>query len=530
MGDLTFTLSTIDLAVIGLYIVLMAVIAIAVAGRNQSAEDYFLAGRRSTWPIIGLSLFASNISGTTLVGLAGEAYSTGISVYNYEWLAAIILAFFAIFIMPFILRARVYTMPEYLERRYDRRMRYYFSILTLFLTIVVDTAATLFAGGLILQMIFPGIPVWTIIAGLALVAGAYTVLGGLSAVMITDAIQAVILIGGSILISIFAFNAAGGLDTVLNTVPQEKLGLIKSMDDPGVPWLGLITGAPLIGFYFWCTNQFMVQRVLSAKNEDHGRWGALFAGALKLPTLFIMVLPGTAAILLYPGLENGDLIYPTLMFDLLPAGVLGLVLAGFLAAIMSQIDSTLNSSSTIVTMDFIRTRHPEMTQKQMGQVGRVVTVVFLVLSVLWAPQIENFGSLFKYLQTILSYTVAPIVALFLVGGFWKRANSNGAIASLVAGTGCGIVLFVLIEILGIMDIHFLIMAFYLFVISAAALIIVSLMTPDTRQPEDVGTLIWTADELKADLARQEGRPFWQNHYVLTAALVAATLGLVFLFR
>ncbi|MCG8443037.1 MAG: sodium/solute symporter, partial [Caulobacterales bacterium] len=366
-------LSTIDLGLVIAYGVFMIGIGLYMARRSHDAQDYFLAGRNMVWPVIGISLFASNISSTTLVGLAGDAYSTGISVYNYEWMAGVILAFFAIFILPFVIRSQVYTMPEFLERRYDRRARYYFAILTLFLNIIVDTAASLYAGSLIMKLMFPGLELWQIVTVLALVAGAYTILGGLSAVMITDVIQAILLLTGSVLITVFAFASIGDWGTVTASVPADKLSLVRPLDDPGMPWLGLVTGVPLLGFYFWCTNQFMAQRLLSAKSIDHARWGSLLAGLLKLPVLFIMVLPGTMAILLYPDLEQPDLVYPTLMFDLLPVGVLGLVLAGFMAALMSQIDSTLNSASTLVTMDFVRSLRPKTSPAALMNIGRLVT-------------------------------------------------------------------------------------------------------------------------------------------------------------
>ena len=241
------------------------------------------------------------------------------------------------------------------------------------------------------------------------------------------------------------------------------LSLIRPLDEPGVPWLGLFTGLPLLGFYFWCTNQFMVQRVLSAKNLQHGRLGSLFAGLLKLPVLFIMVLPGTFAILLFPDLPKADLVYPTLMFELLPVGLLGLVMAGFIAALMSQIDSTLNSASTLVTMDFVAKAKPQLSQKQLMVVGRWITFIFMVLAVLWAPQIERFGSLFKYLQKVLSYTVPPVVAMFLVGIFWKRANAQGAFFSLVIGVVLGAICFYMNDIAGITSVHFLYVAPILFI-------------------------------------------------------------------
>ena len=263
------------------------------------------------------------------------------------------------------------------------------------------------------------------IAIIAVVAGIYTVAGGLAAVIYTDALQSILLVTGSAIISLTALEQVGGWEALTASIPAEKLSLIRPWDDPGVPWPGLVTGVVLLGFYFWCTNQFMVQRVLSAKSVEHGRWGALFAGLLKLPVLFLMVLPGSFAILLYPDLTNPDLVFPTLIFDLLPVGIIGIVTGGFIAALMSQIDSTLNSASTLITMDFVLDRRPNLSQHQLMRIGQLVTLIFMILSVMWAPYIENFGSLFKYLQKILSYTVPPVLVLFIFGFFSRSANSAG---------------------------------------------------------------------------------------------------------
>ena len=476
-GVPSYDLAPVDLVMVGLYFVVVLVIGIRLAGKNHSAEDYFLAGRGMFWPLVGVSLFASNISSTTLIGLAGDAYRTGISVFNYEWMASVVLVFFAFFLLPFILRAKVFTLPEFLERRFDGRLRLYFSGLTLFLNIVVDTAGSLFAGALVLKLVFPEIDISVTIAVLALVAGLYTVAGGLAAVIYTDALQTVLLLIGAVVIAVSAFLKVGGWEGMTSGLDEGALSLIRPLGDPGVPWLGLLTGVPLLGFYFWCTNQFMAQRVLSAKNVDHGRWGVLFAALLKLPVLFLMVLPGTMAIHLFPDLPRPDLVYPTLMFELLPVGLLGLVMAGFIAALMSQIDSTLNAASTLVTMDFIRKWRPGLDGRSLLRIGRWVTVVFMVLAALWAPMIENFSSLFKYLQMVLSYTVPPVVAAYLGGVFWKRANARGAWAGVLWGTGAGAILFAANGVWGWIDFHFLYVGPVLFLISAAALVIGSLGGP-----------------------------------------------------
>lgn len=437
--------------------------------------------------------------------------------------------FFVIFILPFVLKSQVYTVPEFLERRYDGRARTYFSILNLFLNIVVDTAAGLYAGGLLLKLVFPDIPMWQTIAALALVAGVYTIAGGLAAVIYTDTIQTVLLLIGSIIISVTAFTKVGGWDAVVSQVPPARLSLIRPLDDPGVPWLGLFTGLPLLGIYFWCNNQFMVQRILSAKDLWHGRLGCLFAGLLKLPVLFIMVLPGTAAILLYPDLKQPDMVYPTLLFDLLPTGLLGLVMAGFLAALMSAIDSSLNSASTLVTLDFVAKAKPHLSQHKLIIVGRWVTLILMILAALWAPQIEKFGLIWKYLQSVLSYRVPPVVSMFLVGIFWKRANAQGAFLSLVVGVILGAVFFYLNEVAGVTDVHFLYIAPMLFVACTILLIVGSLAAapPDKKQ---VAELTWTTGFYRTESAELRAVPWHKNYRILSAILTVITIVLVVTFR
>jgi SSS family solute:Na+ symporter len=434
-----------------------------------------------------------------------------------------------VFFLPFLLKARLYTMPEFLERRYSAFARTYFSGLTLFLNIVVDTASALYGGSLMLSLIFPHTPLWMIVAAMAAFAGVYTIAGGLKAVIYTEVVQAVLLLGAATVISVSAFARAGGWTAVMTKVDPAKLSLIRPLGDPGVPWLGLLVGVPLLGFYFWCTNQFMVQRILSAKDEDHGRWGALFAGFLKLPVLFLMVLPGAAALLIYPHLPKPDLVYPTLMFDLLPTGLLGLAVAGFLAALMSSIASTFNAASTLFTMDFVRPARPHLSNRTLVRIGRLATFTFAVLAVLWAPQIQRFGSLWQYLQAILAYAAPPIVALYVIGVFWPRANGAGATAAVLVGLVAGVGLFVAGPLTHRITLHFLYVAPILFLLSAAALVSVSLLNaPDG--PEKTDGLTWTPAVYRAETLALRGRPAWANYRVIGAALLLVTAVIVVRFR
>ncbi|MBC8207031.1 MAG: sodium/solute symporter [Kiritimatiellales bacterium] len=522
------TLHFVDYTIIGLYLLFVIGLGLWIGRKHKGAEDYFLAGRSMTWVFIGVSLFASNISSTTLIGLAGDAYSTGISVFNYEWVASIVLVFFAIFLLPFLLRAQVYTLPEYLGLRFGAFSRKYFSALSLFLNIFVDTAGSLYAGAIVLRLIFPDIDMGLIIAALALFAGIYTLAGGLAAVIYTDFIQTIFLLIGAVVISVVAFTQVGGWEGMTAGLSEHHLSLIRPLHDAAVPWPGLLFGVPILGFYFWCTNQFMAQRVLSAKNLNHGRGGLLLAGALKLPVLFIMVLPGTMAIHLYPELPAADLVYPTLMFDLLPTGLLGLCLAGFIAALMSQIDSTLNAASTLVTMDFVRPARPALTQRQLMRIGRIVTALFMLLAAWWAPQIERFVSLFRYLQQVLAYTVPPIVVLYLAGMFSRRANRHGAAVCLITGTATGLILFLCNAVLNVSSIHFLYVAPILCVVSAFALVIGSRTgAPPTAEQVSV---CWTPNFFRHETIELKTVPWFRNYRVWAVVLLALTAWLVIAFR
>lgn len=568
-----FGLKTIDIVIMVVYIVGMIWYGLRHA-KQSSSEDYFLGGRSMTWPIVGISLFAANISSSTLIGLTSDAYKTNLAVYNYEWMAAVVLIFFAIFFLPFYLRSGVYTMPEFLERRYDGRSRYYFSFVTLIGNVVIDTAAGLYAGNLILKIIFPEWPSWVIIVILAFAAAAYTIPGGLSSVVHTEVIQAILLIVGSIIITFYALDAVGGWDSMMAQLgtlynaadpsqgyipkpPDDVFSIIRPESDEFMPLSGLIIGVPLLGFYFWANNQFMVQRTLSAKNLNHGRWGALFAGLLKLPVVFIMVFPGVMAIVLYHDFdisflnymienEAGETVlcdnlsdcpnmtYPILLFKLLPTGILGLVLAGLLAAMSSSISATLNSASTLVTMDFIRKLRPEMTSQQLVTAGKVATVVLVILAAAWAPQIEKFGSLFEYLQLVLSLIAPPVVAVFVAGLFIKRVNANGAFYSLLTGFALAMMalVFSTIEtpefpegfeafVAAVNSIHFLHKAVILLVICFILHLVISYATP-APLAEKIDQYTYSRKIFDAETEELKGVPWYQNFRILSILLLILT--------
>ena len=518
-------LGGIDWIVIGVYIAGLIGLVLATSRRHGGPADYFLATRATQWPAIGLAMLASNMSSTALVGLAGGAYAIGIAVYDYEWTATVILVFFCVFLLPFVIRSRTFTMPEFLERRYDRRVRVQFALMSLLLIIFVDAAGVLYSGALVCRLLFPVWPLWLIVAALAAAAALYTTLGGLRAVIYTEAVQAIVLLAGALMISISAFSRAGGWHAVMTGVKPAAISLIRPIGDAGVPWPGLLFGIPLLGFYYWCTNQSIVQRVLSARNIDHARWGALFAGLLKLPVLFLIVLPGTCALLLFPHLPRADSVYPMLILRLLPTGLIGLVAAGFIASTMVSIASMLNSASTLITMDVVRQLSPSLSDRGMVKVGQWCTVAMLAAAVAWAPQLQLFPSLWQYLQAVLAYVVPPVVALFLCGMFWRDATADAASATMLIGSLCGLALFLSNVVFGWTHIHFLYAAPLLTALDVGILAVVSTRAPLGRSLEST---MW---QTRFGRAEDPGAPaFWQDYRFLAAALLALTAAIVIIFR
>jgi SSS family solute:Na+ symporter len=521
-----FEITWIDLSILIGYLVGSRLLALWLTrGKSGDSSGFFLGGRNFAWPVIGFSLFATNMSGASFVGLAGAGYNSGISVYSYEWMAAIILVIFIFFILPFYLRSNVFTMPEFLERRFDRRLRYAFAGMLIFLNIFLDCAGALYAGGLVVQTLFPNIDIWVGVLGLALLAAILSVTGGLGAVVVSDTIQACVLILGGTIIYFVARAAIPSWEAVEAATSEHALSIIQPLDDPALPWPGLFTGVLIIGIYFWVTNQMMVQRVLGAKSLEHGRWGAIFAGFLKLPILYIMILPGVFAVVLYPDLPTPDLAFPTLAFDLLPIGLRGLILAALIAAITSTVDSILNSASTVVTMDFVRPLKPDTSDRQLVLYGRITTALVTIIAVIWSPQIQNFPSLWQYLQSILSFITPPVVAVFLIGIFWKGATANAAFYTFVGGLALGIAGFFLIEIAGVFELHFLYAAGISFALSVVALIGISLAAP-SEASEEAADLTWNPAIYKAETEELKSTPWYLNYRYQSIALLLTTAVIV----
>jgi len=525
-----FSITGIDITIFIIYLALSRIIPLLFRGKNENSEDYFLGSRNFIWPLIGFSLIATNASGASFVGLAGGGYNQGISVYAYEWMTTVILVIFIFFILPFYLRSRVFTLPEFLSRRYDGRSRLVFSGFNLFANMFIDMAAALYAGALAFSALFPDVPFILIVAILGILAGVYTVIGGLSAVMVSDTIQASVVILGGTLIFILVLVEAGGWQAATQPVSERQMSLILPADDPDLPWPGLFLGVLLNGLYFWTANQLIVQRSLGARNLDHGRWGAIFAGFMKLAFLFLFILPGTFAIGLYPNLDNPDLVFPTLAFDLLPIGLRGLMLAALVAAVTSTVDSILNSASTLVTMDFVQNFRPNTSQAALVNIGRITTVGALTIAIIYAPILRSFDSLYSYLQSVLAYTVPAIVAVFLLGIMWSRITATAAFTTLVTVVPLGVISFIVVQF-GFEEapIQFLYVGGIVFGISVALLVGISLLQsePDREQIREV---TWSPQIWREETEELRGQPLWKNYRFWSVALLISTAIIVFIFR
>lgn len=543
--DTTFydKLTGLDISIVIGYLLFVVLLGLYFGSKHKDAEDYFLAGRSLTWPLIGFSLFASNMSSNSLVGLTGAGFKDGFSVFSYEWMAVLVLIIFAVFLLPYYLKNKIFTVPEYLEKRFNYFARAYTSGIAIILNIFVDVAATLYAGGILIQLIFPQFALWQIIVVLSIIAGLYTISGGLSAVVYTDAIQAVILIVGSCLITYIAWDQSGGFEEVMKITDPSHMDIIKPVTDEALPWPGLITGVLLLGFYFWGTNQYITQRTLASKSKVQGQWGAMFAGLLKLTILFIMIFPGVFARVLYPewNTDEMDKLYPTMLFDLLPKGVLGLVLAGFIAALMSSIDSGLNSVSTLFTMDFYTKMYPEKSNEELMKVGRWVTLTIMIIATAWAPQIVHFDKLWDYLQAALSWFCPPVLAMFIIGLFWKGANSRGALWAIIIGAVISVYAMLTslheffpggfgatLKTFHDANPHFLYMAGIHFAISALALVIGS-MTGTGKSEEELANVVWSPAEFRAETAEIQHLPWYKNYRYQGVGLVVIVIIILLIY-
>jgi len=464
---------------------------------GETSAGYFLAGRNVGWFVIGASLFASNIGSEHLVGLAGAGASSGVVLGQYEVQASLIMLLLGWLFVPFYLKSGVYTMPEFLERRYGPAARWYLSIISIVGYVLTKISVTLAAGGILFEHL-TGQSFWYGALIIVVATGVYTLFGGLRAVLYTDMFQMFVLIGGSVAVTVAGLYQLGGWGEMVRIAGSDMLTMWKPMNDPNFPWTGVVFGAPIVAVWYWCTDQFIVQRVLSARGIHDARRGTIFGGYLKQLPLFIFVIPGVIAFCLTREgiieLDTADAALPMLITTLLPTGLRGFVVAGLLAALMSSLSSVFNSCSTLVTWDVYRKLRPGASERQLVLVGRLSTAVLVVLGLAWIPFMKYIaGELYHYLQSVQAYISPPVAAVFLVGVFYRRVNGSGAIASLLVGFVLGAVRLIaelnktaLADgslLARYADVNFMHMAVLLFAVCSFVLVVVSWLTrpaPDAK--------------------------------------------------
>lgn len=549
-------MNILDFIIIAAYFGVILWIARWAASKKDNAEfssvDYFLAGKNQGWLVIGASLFASNIGSEIILGVSGAGARADMPMANFEIIASLVLILFGWVFVPFYLRSGVYTMPEFLEKRYSSACRSYLSVVSILAYIITKISLIIFAGALVFEVL--GIPFWTGAIITVVVTGLYTVLGGLKAVIYTDLVQAFILILGTVVVTIFGLYHLDGWGGLMDTLSQASLeegkpsvdqffNLWRPMEDTNYPWTGMLFGAPILGVWYWCTDQYIVQRALSAKDVDNARKGALFAGYLKLLPVFLFFIPGVIAYALMQkgivqfSLDDADQALPALITQVLPSGIKGLAIAGLLAALMSSLSSAFNSSSTLLTIDFYQKYKPKATEQDLVRFGRFATIILVVLSLGWIPFMNALmdGGIFHYLQSVQAYISPPIAAVFLLGLFFKWINARGAIVALWTGFAIGVFRLVM-EFMSnnnsitvdpngtlayFLDINFLHFALFLFLFCSALLMLISKLT----EPQPIESLTLVTFQKKETAASFQ----LSKDGVLTIVLIACVLLLWLIF-
>lgn len=482
---------TLDWIVIGLYFIVLTSVAIWVITRKQrNTEDYFLAGRNLGWFVVGASIFASNIGSEHVVGLAGAGAGGKIPMLIYEMHAWIVITLGWVF-LPFYLRSGVFTMPEFLERRFSPGTRWFLSIFSILAYVLTKVSVTVYAGGVVISSLL-GIDFWFGALITVILTGAYTILGGMRAVAYTEAIQTVVMVVGAGILTYFGLQAAGGWSGVNASLPEGYLNMWRPNSDPDYPWLPLVLSSSIVGIWYWCTDQYIVQRVLAARNIREGRRGTIFAGLLKLTPIFLFLVPGIVAFALKSRGElqwdSPDQAFAALLMAKMPVGLRGLVAAGLLAALMSSLASVFNSCSTLFTVDIWKKLHPGEPEEKLLRIGRLATAGVVVMGIAWIPIMQRIsGVLYEYLQSVQSYIAPPITAVFLLGIFFRRINSQGAIVTLITGLCVALLRLVLelgkdhLEPGSLMhafgSVNFLIFACWFFLFCVLLCVAVSLATP-----------------------------------------------------
>jgi len=540
VADVALPVGSLDVAVIVVYLV--GIVALGcTAGLWQrrgatAASSYFLAGGRLTWPIIGLALFSTNISTIHLVSFAQEGYVNGLAYGNFEWMAPFTLIITSLFFAPFYIRARVATLPDFLEMRYNRPCRDWLAILSIVAAVFIHIGFSLYTGAVVLRGMF-GVSLLASIVFTAGITGLYTIIGGLMAVVVTESIQTVVLLAGATAITGIAYWEVGGLAGIRETLTAHdelyRLTVLRSADDPSnLPWYAVFLGYPVIGIWYWCADQTIVQRILGAKDENHARVGPLFCGFIKILPVFLFVLPG---LICYVLVRRGDLpddlsdtadTYAFMILHLLPSGLKGLVAAALLAALMSTVSGALNSIATLFSYDIVKRWRPETSDQQLVRIGRLTTFVAMIAAIIWSPFIARFESIYQGITALICYIAPPITVVFLWGVFWRRASSTAAQATLYLGSLLGAAVFLLDWFkVPWWKLPSMMTTFYLFVICSVILVSVSACYPHQHTAVSE-SLVWR-DPLSALRA-----PAWKglgDYRVLAALLFSVMVALYIVF-
>ena len=548
---MTPILEQLDWIVLGIYFFALIGVAVWVfIQKNNNTEDYFLAGRNAGWFVIGASIFASNIGSEHVVGLAGTGFESGTPMAHYELHAWIVLLLGWLF-LPFYIRSGVYTTPEFLEKRFDSRSRWFLSVFSLLAYVLTKVSITIYAGGIVVSELL-GISFWYGAIGVVIFTGIYTVIGGLKAVIYTETLQTVILIFGSLLITILGLNEVGGwgqLRETVTSVSPDHFDMWRPISDPNFPWTGMLIGGTIVGIWYWCTDQYIVQRTLAANNITIARRGAIFGAYLKLLPILIFLMPGIIAFALtlqQPEtyiVDRADRAFPMLVKTLLPVGIKGLVAGGLMAALMSSLASVFNSCSTIFTIDIYKKIKPDMSEKSLIKIGKIATFVIVLLGIIWIPIMDKIGGgvMYQYLQNVQSYIAPPVTAVFLLGIIWRRVTSDGAIYTLLSGLillilRLGSEIYFQEEILSgtgghgiaftFATINFAHMAIFMFIFSVFICICVSLMTvqPDYGKIEGLsfGTM---THQMKKEFQNS----FNKTDLILSLVLVGLVISILIYF-
>lgn len=483
-----------DLVIIALYMIGIVALGIYSTRKQKlTSENYFLAGRGLNWIVVGAALFASNISTIHLVGLAASGFNEGLVWGNFEWMASFTLILLGLIFAPFYFKSKIRTLPEFLEKRYNATVRSFLAFMAIMGALFVHIGMSLYAGAVVFETFF-GINVYVSIIIISVLTGIYTILGGLKAVVITETVQTVILLIGSITLTVFAIYALGdaGISSIAefkSAVKPEQLSMLRSDEGgvSGLTWYAVFLGYPVLGIWYWCSDQTIVQRVLGAKSMDDAQRGPIFAGFLKILPLFIMVFPGVIAyVILQDKIDDSNQALPVLITELLPIGVRGFMAAALLSALMSTIAAALNSCGTLVAFDIARRIKPNISDSNQVRIGRVSAVIVMILAILWSTQGGRFTSIFEAINRIPASLAPSISTVFLLGVFSKKGTEKAALVTLVVGFTAGVLVFILdfippiygdpaivTETLGI---PFMLQAWWLFVFCCIIFLVVSRFT------------------------------------------------------